>query len=104
MEGGALVRLNWLRERFSGDTNVDSSDRTSCVARVYLLYLHGCTFLRDKSNTRVSINYLALLHDIQNIHIFVSGAGALAYLYRQLDFASQAHVAWLSGYLTLFQA
>ncbi|XP_028054676.1 protein MAIN-LIKE 2-like [Camellia sinensis] len=90
--GGNSVRLEWLRSQFSGVTNSDPEEAIQCAARAYLLFLLGCTLFSDKSGGRVPVVYLGLLMDLGSIHTYAWGAAALAFLYRQLGFASRSGV------------
>ena len=74
-----------------------------CTARAYLLYLVGCTLLSDKSVTRVSIEYLKLFEDLSQVSSYAWGAVALAYLYRQLGYASRDEVKQIVEYLSLLE-
>ncbi|XP_028077089.1 protein MAIN-LIKE 1-like [Camellia sinensis] len=87
--GGNSVRLEWLRSQFAGVTNSNPEEAIQCTARAYLLFLLGCTFFSDKSGGRVPVVYLDLLMDLGSIHTYAWGAAALAFLYRQLGYASR---------------
>ncbi|XP_028101472.1 protein MAIN-LIKE 1-like [Camellia sinensis] len=80
--GGNSVRLEWLRSQFAGVTNSDPEEAIQCTARVYLLFLLGCTLFSDKNGCRVLVVYLGLLMDLGSIHTYGWGAAALAFLYR----------------------
>ncbi|XP_028119627.1 protein MAIN-LIKE 2-like [Camellia sinensis] len=87
--GGNLVRLEWLRNQFAGVTDSDPEEAIQCVAKAYLLFLLGCTLFSDKSGCRVPVVYLGLLMDLGSIHTYAWGAAALAFLCRQLGYASR---------------
>ncbi|XP_028053396.1 protein MAIN-LIKE 1-like [Camellia sinensis] len=101
---GQSVKLEWLRSKFSGCRDSDIEESIACVARAYLLFLLGCTLFGDKSGTRVPVVYLQLLMDLSDIHTYAWGAVALAYLYRQLGFATRSTVRQMAGYMTLLEA
>lgn len=63
-----------------------------CAARAYLLYFLGYTLFGDKRGTRVTVDYLALLTEVNAISTYAWGTGGLTFLYRQLGLASRAHV------------
>lgn len=56
------------------------------------VYLLGYTLFGDKSKTRISVDYLALLDDIYFVHMYAWGAGGLCFMYKQLRLASRVHV------------
>ncbi|XP_028055711.1 protein MAIN-LIKE 1-like [Camellia sinensis] len=58
----------------------------------------------DKSDGRVLVVYLGLLMDLGSIHTYAWGAAALAFLYRQLGYASCSGVKQMGGYMTLLEA
>ena len=57
---GSLVRLKWLRFKFSYITDAQSGRQFQCATGAYLLYLMGCTLFSDKSITSVFVEYLQL--------------------------------------------
>ena len=95
------VRLEWLRSHFSNVTDADMEVRIKCAFRSYLLYLVGCTFFSDKRRTRVSVSYVSLFEDLDAISTYAWGTTTLAYLYRQLGFASRGGAKQTAGYLLL---
>ncbi|CAL5419730.1 unnamed protein product [Camellia sinensis] len=101
---GNSVRLEWLRSQFAGVTDSDPDEAIQCAARAYLLFLLGCTLFSDKSGDRVPVVYLGLLMDLGSIHTYAWGAAALAFLYRQLRYASRSEVKQMGGYMTLLEA
>lgn len=101
---GSSVRLEWLRPFFDNVKNTDGAERIGYAVRAYLLFLLGCTLFTDKSGTRVPVSYLHLLMDVDQVHTYAWGAGALAYLYRQLGVATRASTKQMAGYLTLLEA
>ncbi|XP_028070260.1 protein MAIN-LIKE 1-like [Camellia sinensis] len=82
----------------------DPKETIQCAARGYLLFLFGCTLFSDKSDGRVPVVYLGLLMDLGSIHTYAWGAAALAFLYRQLGYASRSGVKQMGGYMTLLEA
>lgn len=100
---GFVVRLEWLRSRFEGVTDRSDPEMIRCSARAYLLYMLGCTLFTDKTGTRVPVDYLHCLKDLESIHTYTRRAAALAYLYRQLGFASRVGVKQIAGYLSLLE-
>ncbi|XP_028068168.1 protein MAIN-LIKE 1-like [Camellia sinensis] len=101
---GNSVRLEWLRSQFAGVTDSNPDEAIQCTARAYLLFLLGCTFFSDKSGGKVPVVYLGLLMDLGSIHTYAWGATALAFLYRQLGYASRSSVKQMGGYMTLLEA
>ncbi|XP_028108507.1 protein MAIN-LIKE 1-like [Camellia sinensis] len=101
---GQSVKLEWLQTKFNGCKDSDTEESIACAARAYLLFLLGCTLFSDKSGTRVPVVYLKLLMDLSDIHTYAWGAAALAYLYRQLGFATRSAVRQMAGYMTLLEA
>ncbi|XP_028107695.1 protein MAIN-LIKE 1-like [Camellia sinensis] len=76
---GQLVKLEWLQSKFSGCKDSDTEESIACAAKTYLLFLLGSTLFSDKS-------------------------AALAYLYRQLGFATRSTAQQMAGYMTLLEA
>ncbi|XP_028075300.1 protein MAIN-LIKE 1-like [Camellia sinensis] len=101
--GGNSVRLEWLRAHFHNVTDNDSMERIACAGRAYLLFLLGCTLFSDKTCTRVPVVYLSLLSDLTTVSSYAWGAAVLAYLYRQLGYASRSGVKQIAGYMTLLE-
>jgi len=52
---------------------------------------------------RVSIEYLKLSEDLGPVSFYIWGAVALAYLYRQLGYASRVGVKQIVGYLPVLE-
>ncbi|RWR84948.1 serine/threonine-protein phosphatase 7 long form [Cinnamomum micranthum f. kanehirae] len=94
---GQSVRLEWLRERFSGVSDDDGDEMVDCVVRAYLLYLLGCTLFINKSGERVPNIFLTVLVDLDAIRSYAWGTIALAYIYRQLGLATQHEVKQIAG-------
>jgi hypothetical protein len=101
---GTSVRLEWLRTTFSGVNSAYDAESIRCAARAYLLFLLGCTLFADKTATRVPVVYLRLLIDLDTVSTVAWGAGALAFLYRQLGLATRSGVRQMAGYMTLLEA
>ncbi|GMP84487.1 hypothetical protein CsSME_00037995 [Camellia sinensis var. sinensis] len=99
---GQSVKLEWLQTKFNGCKDSDTEESIACAARAYLLFLLGCTLFSDKSGTRVPVVYLKLLMDLSDIHTYAWGAAALAYLYRQLGFATRS-AAWIYEHFRPFR-
>lgn len=97
------VKPNFLLETFKEKTNKENANEDDyvIVARVYMLYLLGCTLFRDKSGTKVPVQYLRCLEDVNHLNEQARGTGELAFLYRQLGLASRRDVKQMAGYLTL---
>ncbi|XP_028108651.1 protein MAIN-LIKE 1-like [Camellia sinensis] len=85
--GGNSVWLEWLRSQFAGVTDSDPEEA-----------------IYDKSGDRVPVVYLGLLMDLGSIHTYAWGAATLAFLYRQLGYASRSEVKQMGGYMTLLEA
>lgn len=79
---GCRVRLEWLWLRFEGVTNDSGLEVIKCSVRAYLFYVLGCTPFTDKTGTRMPVDYLHYLKDLESIHTYAWRAVALAYLYR----------------------
>ncbi|CAI0401806.1 unnamed protein product, partial [Linum tenue] len=69
----------------------------------YLLLLLGSTLFVDNSKDRVSSIINLIVKRAEILGEYAWGAGALAYLYRQLGSASQAEAKGVAGCLTLLQ-
>lgn len=57
----------------------------------------------EKMCTWVPICFLALLWDLDKVHTYAWGAGALTYIYRQLGIVSQIQVKQMTGYVMLLE-
>ncbi|KAL7219454.1 hypothetical protein ACSBR2_012495 [Camellia fascicularis] len=100
----ATEELSFLRSKFSGCKDSETKESIVYAARAYLLFLLGCTLFSDKNGTRVPVVYLHLLMDMTVIHTYAWSAAALAYLYRQLGFATRSAVRQMADYMTLLKA
>ena len=97
------VSLDWLRRKF-GYVHAGSSDaRVDNCARAYLMYVLGCTIFTNKEGARVRVNVLSFLADLDGVRGYAWGAAALAYLYRELGFASRKDGRQIAGFLTLLE-
>lgn len=67
---GQVVRMEWLKLRFSGVTDVWSEDEIGYAVRGYLLYILGCTLFVDKTCTWVPICFPTLLRDLDKVHTY----------------------------------
>ncbi|CAL1413774.1 unnamed protein product [Linum trigynum] len=94
--GGMLVdeAMTRLHAREDGDAE----------ARCYLMCLIGSTLFVDKSSDRVRGWLYSYFRDLQMVSKYAWGAGALAWMYRQLGRSSRAGSKGFSGCLTLLQA
>ncbi|CAL1403418.1 unnamed protein product [Linum trigynum] len=72
-------------------------------AQCYLLLLLGSTLFVDKSKDRVKAVVNLFLKNPELVNGYAWGAGALAWLYRQLGIASHADATCMAGCLTLLQ-
>ena len=100
---GTYIRLEWLHFLFSNVTGADTKVPIKCAVRAYFLYLVGCTLFSDKSRTRVFVSYVSLFEDLGVVSTYVWGTTTLAYLYRQLGFASRGGVNQIASYLPLLE-
>ncbi|KAJ1406612.1 Aminotransferase-like, plant mobile domain [Sesbania bispinosa] len=97
---GPYVRLSWLRNVYE---NHLQQGHLEYVAWAYLLHLVGCTIFVDKSVTAVRVVYLEFFRVLASVGQIAWGAGALAYLYEQLNETSLHQTRQLTGYTTLLQ-
>ncbi|XP_050370587.1 protein MAIN-LIKE 2-like [Argentina anserina] len=100
---GGMLKLTWLKERFSTcpeDAPINEIERHT---RAYLLYLVGCTIFSTTTGNKVSVMYLPLFKNFDEAGKFAWGAAALAFLYRSLGNASLKSQSTISGSLTLLQ-
>ena len=63
----------------------------------------GYTLFSDKNGIRVSIKYLKLFKDLDQVSSYAWEVAALAYLYRQLGYASRGGVKQIIGHLPLMR-
>ncbi|KAF6149958.1 hypothetical protein GIB67_008679 [Kingdonia uniflora] len=77
-------------------------ERESQMFRDLLQKTRDFCFL-DKSDTRISIKYIELLKEFDDIQHYVWGVVALAYLYHNMILTLRANVKQVCGFLTLFE-
>lgn len=100
---GGMVKLSWLKEKFS-ECEVDASfEKVERCTRAYLLYLVGSTIFSTTTGNKVPVMYLPLFEDFDDAGTFAWGAAALAFLYRALGNASVKSQSTICGCLTLLQ-
>ncbi|CAI0392091.1 unnamed protein product [Linum tenue] len=83
---------------------VSASRDESAEAWCYLLCLIGSTLFVDKSSDRVRGWLYSYFRNLAMVGKYAWGAGALAWMYRQLGRSSRAGSGGFSGCLTLLQA
>ena len=98
---GTSIRLHLLCANFFNVNDADTEALIKYEARAYLLYLVGCTLFNNKSGIRVFISYLRLFEDLDVVSTYAWGTATLAYLYRQLGYASKGGVKQIAGYFPL---
>ncbi|XP_010467045.1 PREDICTED: serine/threonine-protein phosphatase 7 long form homolog isoform X2 [Camelina sativa] len=100
---GGMVKLSWLKDKFSDCKDDASFDRVEYCTRAYLLYLVGSTIFSTTTGNKVPVMYLPLFEDFDDAGTFAWGAAALAFLYRALGNASVKSQSTICGCLTLLQ-
>ncbi|KAG5528588.1 hypothetical protein RHGRI_029318 [Rhododendron griersonianum] len=98
-----LVKLSWLHMYFCDLNEGDTDVRVDRCAQAYLLYVLGSTLFCDKSGSKVQVNLLALLEDLDQVGMYGWGSSCLAFLYRQLGCASRRDTKQVGGCLTLLE-
>ena len=74
-------------------------------ARAWVFFLLGCTLFMDKSsNAFKPQTLLELADDLAGVSSYAWGASSLAFLYRELGYASRVAAGGVAGYLPLLQA
>ncbi|CAI0560249.1 unnamed protein product [Linum tenue] len=84
-------------------THLQESGPPAREAQCYLLLLLGSILFVDKSKDRVSAVVNLFVKRPDMLGEYAWGAGALAYLYRELGIASRAEAKGVAGCLTLLQ-
>ncbi|XP_010467042.1 PREDICTED: serine/threonine-protein phosphatase 7 long form homolog isoform X1 [Camelina sativa] len=100
---GGMVKLSWLKDKFSDCKDDASFERVEYCTRAYLLYLVGSTIFSTTTGNKVPVMYLPLFEDFDDAGTFAWGAAALAFLYRALGNASVKSQSTICGCLTLLQ-
>ena len=100
---GQSFKMDWLRSMFEPGSAVEDPEEVARCARVYLLYVFGCSLFSDKSGNRVPASWLEFLRDLGQVRSYAWGAAVLAYLYRQLGSASIYKTRQCGGYMTLLE-
>ncbi|KAL5195459.1 Protein MAIN-LIKE 2 [Glycine soja] len=98
-----MVKVTWLKEFFSKCPEDASQEEIERCTRAYLLYLLGSTIFSTTTGNKVPVMYLSLFEDFDKAGKFAGGAGALAFLYRELGNSSLESQSTTSGCLTLVQ-
>ncbi|XP_058216841.1 protein MAIN-LIKE 1-like [Rhododendron vialii] len=98
------VKLSWLEMTFKEVNETNTDERVVCCARAYLLYVIGRTLFCDKSGGFVQLDLLPLLEDLDQVHTYGWGSSCLAYLYRNLGYASRRKAKQMGGFLILLEA
>ncbi|KAH9612224.1 hypothetical protein KSS87_003278, partial [Heliosperma pusillum] len=100
---GSKLKLTWLHDNFQNVANINSQYQLHCHVRAYLLYLFGALLFPDKSGSTVSLIYLPLLENLDQIDDISWGSGVLACLYRNLCKATKVDCFEIAGPLLLLQ-
>ncbi|KAL9247562.1 hypothetical protein vseg_020980 [Gypsophila vaccaria] len=100
---GGMVKLSWLKDRFSRCPDGASLEDVKRHTRAYLLYLVGSTIFSTTTGNKVPVMYLPLFEDFDQSGKYAWGAAALGFLYRALGNASLRSQSTVSGSLTLLQ-
>ncbi|KAH6772489.1 hypothetical protein C2S51_010893 [Perilla frutescens var. frutescens] len=103
-ERGSYIKLKWLHNRFSALASSEDDFEVVYAARVFLVYILGCTLFTDKTGDRITCNYLRLFEDPEEFEGYAWGVAALAFLYRQLGVGSRVGCRQMAGFLTLLEA
>lgn len=99
---GRAVRLEWLKSKFATKM-VGSEEELKYCVRAYILFTIGCVLCPDKTGSRVSVNWLLYLEDVDNFSDIPFGTLALAFLYYQLNSASKEKTTQICGLIPLLE-
>lgn len=95
------VKLSFLREHYSVCPDKEDRELLEIYTRGYVFYLCGAILFPTKSNNVVHPRFIPLLGDSSKIYRYAWGAGALAYLYKNLWEASDKNCMSISGCMTI---
>ena len=95
------IRLRWLRGEYLSLHPRSTEAEIKKYTRAYVMEMLGSIMFPDKSDDSVPVMYLQFLEDMDTKYNW--GQAVLAFLYRQLYMASQAHVRSMAGPLMLLQ-
>lgn len=96
------LKLSWLKDHFQGPPEEEGANLQQRI-RAYLLYLFGTVLFPDKSGSTVSVLFIPLLAELNEVDDYSWGSAALACMYRNLCKASETGVDQIAGPLILLQ-
>lgn len=86
-----IMRWTWLQGNMSVVLVDANEEMVRQYARAYILGMLGCTLMPDNSASEVSLHYLPLLENLDQVIKYSQGGAILAQLYPQLCIACQAN-------------
>ncbi|XP_038885843.1 serine/threonine-protein phosphatase 7 long form homolog [Benincasa hispida] len=100
---GSRLSIMWLASQFP-ELPLDANDiSVRRYARAYIMQLIGGLLFTDKSSTLVHLMLLPLLFDFEYAGMYSWGGDCLAWLYRELCWATNAQALEIAGPLILLQ-
>ena len=99
---GQRILISCLVERIAEPLPHDAMEiQIHQYARCYMLALLGDKIFMDKSGDRVHLMHLEFLRNLHDLPQYSCGSGCLAWLYRELCWASQKETLQIGGALQL---
>ncbi|XP_016726577.1 protein MAIN-LIKE 1-like [Gossypium hirsutum] len=98
------LKFTWLKANFEHLSVNATEEELMCAARAYIMHIIGGVLMPNANNNRVHLQYLPLLADLCNVHLYSWGSAVLAILYRELCRTTKPDVVDIGRCLVLLQS